>query len=130
MTPDDGKLPLVFPTNSEASDPAPSFPLIVAEWRRNAREIVRVALDRFNNHETIDVRTWWQDGEGNWRPGRSGLTLSVKHLLALADGLALALAEAQRLGLSEPTTSNAKDKTAAERMRRYRARRNGNGGQP
>jgi hypothetical protein len=81
-----------------------AFPIVVAEWRRNS--------------------------EGNWRPDRSGLTLSVKHLPALTDGLTLALAEAQRLGLIEPATSNAKDKTAAERMRRYRARRNGNGGQP
>jgi Transcriptional Coactivator p15 (PC4) len=103
------------------------YPIIIAEWQRNSREIVRVALDRFNNRETIDIRSWWQDGEGNWRPGRGGLTLSVKHLPALADGLADALDRARALGLIESAgnTNTTKDRTAAERQRRYRQRRNG-----
>ncbi|HEY1431163.1 MAG TPA: hypothetical protein VGF39_05985, partial [Stellaceae bacterium] len=57
-----------------ANLPAPTFPIIIAEWQRNSREIVRVALDRYNNRDTIDIRAWWQDGEGNWRAGRGGLT--------------------------------------------------------
>jgi hypothetical protein len=107
--------------------PATVYPIIVAEWQRNSREIVRVALDRFNNRETIDIRSWWQDSEGNWRPGRGGLTLAVKHLPALAEGLADALQRARALGLIESNANtNTKDKTAAERQRRYRERhRNG-----
>jgi hypothetical protein len=100
------------------------FPIVVAEWDRNGREIVRVALDRFNNRYTIDVRAWWRDADGSWRPGRGGLTLAVKHLPALADGLASALDRARVFGLIEPATSG-KDRTAAERQRRYRQRRNG-----
>jgi hypothetical protein len=98
-----------------------AYPIIVAEWPRNSREIIRIALDRFNNRETIDIRSWWQDGEGNWRPGRGGITVAVRHLQALADGLADALQQARELGLIEPT--NGKDRTAAERQRRYRQRR-------
>jgi hypothetical protein len=99
------------------------LPLVVAEWQRNSREIIRVALDSYNGAPTIDLRAWWQDNEGNWRPGRSGLTLSLKHLPALADGLTEALQQARALGLIEPATT--KDRTAAERQRRYRQRRNG-----
>jgi hypothetical protein len=105
-----------------ANRPEAGFPIVIAEWPRNSREFVRVALDRFNNRFTIDVRSWWKDGEGNWRPGRSGLTLAVKHLPALADGLADALDRARVLGLIEPAT-HSKDRTAAERQRRYRQRR-------
>jgi hypothetical protein len=109
-----------------ANRPAPAFPIIIAEWQRNTREIVRIALDRFNNRETIDIRAWWQDSEGNWRPGRSGLTLAIKHLPDLADGLANALQRARVLGLVEPLNgTKTKDRTAAERQRRYRQRRNG-----
>jgi Transcriptional Coactivator p15 (PC4) len=100
------------------------FPIIVAEWQRNSREIVRVALDRYNGVETVDVRAWWRDDNGNWRPGRSGLTLSVKHLPALSKGLGDALQRVRVLGLVEVDrqTANRKDKTAAERQRRYRDR--------
>jgi hypothetical protein len=101
---------------------ATRFPIIIAEWQRNGREVVRVSLDRFNNRNTIDIRSWWRDGSGTFRPGRSGLTLAVKHVPALADGLGDALQRARILGLIEPTT-NIKDRTAAERQRRYRQRR-------
>lgn len=103
---------------------ATRFPIIIAEWQRNSRELVRVSLDRFNNRDTIDIRSWWRDGDGTFRPGRGGLTLAVKHLPSLADGLAHALQRARILGLIEPIT-NSKDRTAAERQRRYRQRRNG-----
>jgi hypothetical protein len=103
---------------------ATRFPIIIAEWQRNSREVVRVSLDRFNNRDTIDIRSWWRDGDGTFKPGRGGLTLAVKHLPALADGLADALQRARILGLVEPTTKS-KDRTAAERQRRYRQRRNG-----
>jgi hypothetical protein len=101
------------------------YPIIVAEWQRNSREIIRVALDQYQAREIIDARVWWRDDEGNWRPGRSGLTLSRKHLPALAGGLVDALQRARALGLVESATTatnNTKDKTAAERQRRFRER--------
>ena len=100
------------------------FPVIIAEWQRNGRDVVRISLDRFNNRNTIDIRSWWRDSDGTFKPGRSGLTLAVTHLPALADGLADALQRARVLELLEPVTKS-KDRTAAERQRRYRQRRNG-----
>jgi hypothetical protein len=106
---------------------ADRFPIIVAEWPRNSRELVRIALDRFNNRFTIDMRSWWRDTDGSFKPSRSGLTLAVDHLPALASGLAEALERARVLGLIEATRIR-KDGTAAERQRRYRQRRNGSNG--
>jgi hypothetical protein len=103
---------------------ATRFPIIIAEWPRNSREVVRLSLDRFNNRNTIDIRSWWRDSDGTLKPGRSGLTLAVAHLPALADGFADALRRARILYLLEPATKG-KDRTAAERQRRYRRRRNG-----
>jgi hypothetical protein len=31
-----------------------------------AREMVRVSLDRFNNRNTIDIRSWWRDQIDLW----------------------------------------------------------------
>jgi hypothetical protein len=103
------------------------FPIIVAEWPRNSRELVRIAIDRFNNRFTIDMRSWWQDTDGTFRPSRRGLTLAVEHLPKLADALDKALHRAETLGLVGPA-ARIKDRTAAERQRRYRQRRNGSNG--
>ena len=76
----------------------PTFPVVVAEWDRNAREIVRVALDKYNGRLTINARVWYRDGDVV-KPSKAGLTLAVKHLPGLADAVAKALERARELGL-------------------------------
>jgi hypothetical protein len=76
-----------------------ALPLTVAEWPRNARETVRVRLDRYNGRDTIDIRSWWTDAGGELKPGRSGFTLSVRHLPKLAEAFNEALRRARELGL-------------------------------
>jgi hypothetical protein len=77
------------------------FPLIIAEWPRNERELVRVSLSRFDSRFTIDIRCWWRNSNGTFNPGRHGVTLSVKHLPKLAEGLISARRRALLLGLIE-----------------------------
>jgi hypothetical protein len=67
---------------------------LIAEWPRNAREVIRIRLDTFNGHDIVDLRTWFRAEDGSLRPGRAGLTLSTRHLPALADALTKALASA------------------------------------
>jgi Transcriptional Coactivator p15 (PC4) len=74
-------------------------PVIVAEWPRNGRETMRVRLDSFQGNATIDVRAWYHGSDGNLFPGKSGLTLGVRHLPALASAFAMALEEARTRGL-------------------------------
>jgi hypothetical protein len=111
-----------------AEGEADRFPIVVAEWPRNNRELVRIALDRFKDCLTVDMRSWWKDTDGIFRPGRDGLTLAVKHLPKLAEGLDKALQRAEMLGLVHAVSMGGKDRTAAERQRRYRQRRNGANG--
>lgn len=75
------------------------FPVITGEWPKNKRESVRVALDEYQGRKIIDCRVWWRDDDGVLRPGKSGLTLAIKHAPALADALAKALVRARELGL-------------------------------
>ena len=72
-----------------------SLPVTVAEWRRNSRETIRVQLDEYQGCATIDVRSWYAADDGELRPGRSGITLSVRHLPKLADAVGQALAAAR-----------------------------------
>jgi hypothetical protein len=75
------------------------LPVTIAEWPRNSRETLRVRLDRFNGQTIIDCRSWWSDASGELRPGKSGLTLAVRHLPNLADAISAALAHARTTGL-------------------------------
>lgn len=77
------------------------FPLVIAEWPRNKREVWRVALDQYQGRYTLNARVWWHDDEDVLKPGKTGITVSVKHLPAMADALAKALARAIELGLVE-----------------------------
>lgn len=76
-----------------------TLPLVLAEWPRNSHEIVRVALDEYHGRTTIDVRVWYRDRRGALCPARSGITLAVKHLPALAEAIAKASRQALELGL-------------------------------
>jgi hypothetical protein len=81
---------------------AAGLPIIIAEWPRNTGELVRISLDCFNSCFTIDIRSWWRDANGVFKPKRDGLTLAVTHLSKLADGLHKALQRAELLCLVEP----------------------------
>ena len=88
------------PRAVSTASPSLQFPLVVAEWDRNSREVIRVALDQYNGHHTLNVRVWYRDGD-QIKPGRAGLTVGVKHLAGMADAMAKALASAIDLGLVE-----------------------------
>jgi hypothetical protein len=78
-----------------------SFPIVVAEWPRNSREVVRVSIDVYNGRHTVNARIWFYDDADELRPGRTGIVLAVKHLPALADALTKALGAARDAGLLE-----------------------------
>jgi Transcriptional Coactivator p15 (PC4) len=76
-----------------------SAEIIIAEWRKNSREILRVRFDSYKGHAVICVRAWYADNDGILKPGRGGLTVSVRHLPALASALAKAIEMANATGL-------------------------------
>lgn len=80
-------------------------PTIIAEWPKNDRENVRVALDEFNGYSTVNARLWFRAADGEMRPGK-GLAIGIRHLPALAVALNEALAVAIERGLIEGGSAN------------------------
>jgi hypothetical protein len=77
-----------------------ALPVTIADWPRNSREDIRVRLDEYQGNAIFDVRAWYRPLEGDGlKPGKSGIALSVNHLPRMAQAIAVALAEARRLGL-------------------------------
>ena len=60
------------------------MPIIVAEWPRSKRELVRITLDQYCGRNVIALRTWWTNQAGTKCPGRDGITLDVSHVVKLA----------------------------------------------
>ena len=75
--------------------------IIIAEWQKNSRETLRVRLDSFKDQAVICCRSWYAASDGSLKPGRGGLTVSIRHLPALAAALAKAVETANAAGLIE-----------------------------
>ena len=80
---------------------AKSSERIISEWPINAREKIRVKLDVYQGRDIIDLRRWYSDGTLDHKPGR-GLSISVRHLPALAAAVTAALSQAEAAGLLPP----------------------------
>ncbi|WP_421695015.1 transcriptional coactivator p15/PC4 family protein [Aestuariivirga sp.] len=65
--------------------------VIIASWPKNTRETLVVRLDIFRGQPIVDLRTWYGGDDGKLLPGRGGLTVSIRHLPALAEAIRKAL---------------------------------------
>lgn len=71
----------------------PAGYVTIAQWDKNDREVIRVALSEFRGKPTIEARVWYRDPAGELQPSRQGLTCNVRHLPSIARALSDALVE-------------------------------------
>lgn len=72
--------------------------VILSEWPRSGREMIRVSLSRYRGGMTLDVRDWYSEA-GTLKPGRKGIALSVKHLRKLETAITTAIRIAEAEGV-------------------------------
>jgi hypothetical protein len=79
------------------------MPEIVAELPKNKRERIRVALDRYADHDLVDIRicTPISENAGLWGPTKKGISVRVASLPDLIDALIEAENRAIEKGLLE-----------------------------
>jgi hypothetical protein len=68
---------------------------IIAEFPKNGRETVRVAVGIFNGHRLCNVRSWVPSHDGQLIPTKSGIALRVDVLPRLVEALQEAIASEQ-----------------------------------
>jgi Transcriptional Coactivator p15 (PC4) len=78
---------------------AVAFPILVAEWPRNEREVLRIMLSKFKGHISIDVRIWFRTERGEPRPSRRGVSLRLTEISDIRTGLCKAKEIAVEMGL-------------------------------
>jgi hypothetical protein len=69
---------------------------LIAEFQKNARERVRVSLTEYGGHALLDVRAFYEDATGEWKPGK-GLAIRRE----LIPELRKALLAAERVAKTE-----------------------------
>lgn len=50
---------------------------LIAQFEKNATEVVRVSLTEFHGRKLIDMRVYYTDDKGEFRPTRKGISLAV-----------------------------------------------------
>lgn len=50
---------------------------LIAQFEKNATEVVRVSLTEYHGRKLVDVRVYYSDDAGAYRPTRKGISLSV-----------------------------------------------------
>src|SRR6202163_4989246 len=64
--------------NSSRSNADEVEPILIAEWPLSRGEIARVSIRSFKGSWLIDLRKWFQTGDGQLRAGPKGISLSVR----------------------------------------------------
>ncbi|MDD4207878.1 transcriptional coactivator p15/PC4 family protein, partial [Mesotoga sp.] len=59
----------------------------MTDIKRNDTEIVRVSKREFKGHEFLDLRIYYQDDEGDYKPTKKGITINPKLVDELIDAL-------------------------------------------
>lgn len=77
--------------------------VVVAEWIKNAKEIVRVMLQVHRGENVVSIRAWYRSADGELCAGRNGINLRLKHLPKLSK----AIKEARKLAAD--FSANAED---------------------
>jgi len=63
---------------------------IVAQFEKNAREMIKVSLGSFKGRPICDVRCHFKTESGGWSPGVKGITFSTKLLPEIIESLKVA----------------------------------------
>lgn len=61
---------------------------LIAQFEKNATEVVRVSLTEFRGRQLVDMRVCYLDDEGAYRPTRKGISLAVEGYLEFRNAVA------------------------------------------
>lgn len=60
---------------------------VVATFKRNPTEEVRAGIKEFKGRRYIDLRIYYMDDQGEWKPTRKGISLSTDFMPELKDAV-------------------------------------------
>lgn len=61
--------------------------VVVAQFEKNKKEEVRLSVGTFHGRKIINIRVFFKDDDGTWKPGKQGLALLVERYKDLAGAI-------------------------------------------
>ena len=87
---------------------------LVARISKNPTEEVRVSLTSYRGHDLVDIRVFFQDEQGEWRPTKRGVSLSVDSFAELREAVVKAEEMINTLPSPGKSSGRSRTKKAAE----------------
>jgi hypothetical protein len=87
---------------------------LVSRIAKNPTEEVRISLTSYRGHDLVDIRVFYQDEQGEWRPTKRGVSLSVDSFAELRDAVVKAEEMLSALPAGGKSSSRPRAKKAAE----------------
>lgn len=63
---------------------------LIASITKNTREEIRISRDEYNGHDLINLRVFYDAGEGEMRPGKQGVAFKAALLQDVLNALTAA----------------------------------------
>ncbi|MEM0947455.1 MAG: transcriptional coactivator p15/PC4 family protein [Pseudomonadota bacterium] len=57
------------------------------EVTKNSREVIRIERQDFRGYDILNVRVFYDDGSGEYRPGKQGLAIRTELVPDLLDAI-------------------------------------------
>jgi hypothetical protein len=51
-------------------------PMVVGQVERNETEVLRISTEEFKGRAYIDLRIYFENNEGEWKPTKKGVTIN------------------------------------------------------
>ncbi len=87
---------------------------LVARIAKNPTEEVRVSFTSYRGYDLIDIRVYYQDDQGEWRPTKRGVSLSVDSFAELREAIVKAEEMLNTLPAAGRSTGRSRAKKTAE----------------
>lgn len=61
--------------------------MLITEVEKNMKERIRVSIEEYRGHQFIDLRIYWQDDRGEWKPSKKGIALNSETIGPVIEAL-------------------------------------------
>ena len=57
------------------------------EIRKNKSEVIRIQLKEYEGHKLIDLRVWYEDENGEYKPTKKGISFNRNFALNVSNAI-------------------------------------------